>query len=278
MNVYIEYVIIDNLIIDYMLLKATFTLTGNAVNKGRLFLCSMLGTIMALIYPLLGDFELLIGCIKVLTGIVMVLLASRFNALKGAYTAVVVFFFATFITGGAIIGIFSLLGIDYTGEICIAIVFVPAYLVLKFALEVIRFFTTRNRELNLTYKVELTLFIGGETICGKGFMDTGNGVFDGGSPVVFCSKAFFMRVIGDNILRLNTKKIAVTTVNGTSEKTAIKIAELKIYYGAEPNIFNNVTLCVSAFGFNDGYDLILNPAFSKESGYEQVERKIDKVS
>ena len=87
-----------------------------------------------------------------------------------------------------------------------------------------------------------------------------------------------MRIVGDNILRLNTKKIAVTTVNGTSEKTAIKIAELKIYYGAEPNIFNNVTLCVSAFGFNDGYDLILNPAFSKESGYEQVERKIDKVS
>ena len=58
MIVYIEYVLIDNFIIDYLMLKATFNLTGMPVKKRRLFLCAFLGAAIALMYPLMQSFRI----------------------------------------------------------------------------------------------------------------------------------------------------------------------------------------------------------------------------
>ena len=52
MTVYIEYAILDNFVIDWILLKATLSLTGRTAKKGRLFICSFIGAIFALITPL----------------------------------------------------------------------------------------------------------------------------------------------------------------------------------------------------------------------------------
>ena len=69
MKVYIEYVLIDNFVIDYLLLKATFAVTGYPYSKGRLFLCAFLGSLFALLYPLIPVGEPFITISKILFGL-----------------------------------------------------------------------------------------------------------------------------------------------------------------------------------------------------------------
>ena len=120
MTVYIEYVFIDNLIIDYLLFKATFTLTGNGYNKGRLLFCAFLGGVFALLYPLISAHTVIVTVIKVLFGLLIMLLANSYRTKKNFYVNTVVFFGLTFLVGGAIIGVFSLLGLEYSAEFSIA--------------------------------------------------------------------------------------------------------------------------------------------------------------
>ena len=54
MTVYIEYVLIDNFIIDYLLLKTSLALSGVMVKRARLFFCAFLGAGFALLLPVIS--------------------------------------------------------------------------------------------------------------------------------------------------------------------------------------------------------------------------------
>ena len=54
MEVYIEYVIIDNLVMDYLLLKFTAQLLKIKYKKGMVFLGAVIGTLGAVFMPLLA--------------------------------------------------------------------------------------------------------------------------------------------------------------------------------------------------------------------------------
>ena len=82
MTVYVEYVIINNLIIDYMMLKATFSLTRTEYRKRRLFICAFLGALISLIYPLIEAHFLILTSVKVLSGVLIVLLANNYKKVK----------------------------------------------------------------------------------------------------------------------------------------------------------------------------------------------------
>ena len=79
-TVYIEYVIIDNIIIDYFMLKVSLSLTGTPFRKRRLFLCAVIGAFIALLYPLLYNVKAIMIAVKVFTGFLMVLLSTNFNS------------------------------------------------------------------------------------------------------------------------------------------------------------------------------------------------------
>ena len=126
MTVYVEYVLIDNLVIDYLLLKATFALTGINYARGRLFVCAFFGAIVALVYPLITNKALSL-IIKVLTGFLITLLAVKYRSKKEYCVNTALFFCLTFLSGGAFIGVCSILGIDYSSEFSIAVMILPVY-------------------------------------------------------------------------------------------------------------------------------------------------------
>ena len=155
MTIYIEYVIINNLIIDYMLLKATFSLTRTEYRKRRLFLCSLFGALISLIYPLLETHFLILTLVKVLSGALIVVLANDYKKIKYFYINALVFFFCTFLTGGAIIGVYNVLGVDYSIEIASALIVFPVYAILKGANAIFRYLTSRKSLDSLSFKVKL---------------------------------------------------------------------------------------------------------------------------
>lgn len=274
MTVYIEFVLVDNFIIDYLLLKATYATTGISVKKGRLFLCAFLGAIVALIYPLITIKPLSVA-LKVLCGLLLPLIAAEYETRRSYFVNTLIFFLYTFLTGGAIIGIFLVFGINYSAEISIALMFLPVYLLISGVREVIKHIYKQRTVFSCIYSVSLTLK--GKTVNARGFMDTGNGVYDGENPVIVCGKRFFQTLIGDNFYKIKSKKITLSTVSGKSENFAFILDQLVIYLGDKPNIFNNVTLVVTKT-VGDGYDVILHPAFLEDLYDKTDATSIKKIS
>ena len=276
MTVYIEYVIIDNLVIDYLLLKATFAITGMQVLRRRLLFCAVLGAAVALIYPLLSDKVVISTLVKGCAGLLIVLLATKYYTLKGFIVNAAVFFGLTFLTGGAIIGVFNILGLEYSSEYSVALMFIPVYILIKALTGIIKYVYRRKNVAAFTYKTEITF--GKKTIEAIGFMDTGNGVYEGDSPVIFCKKSVFVKLIDGSNLSAKIKKIRVDTVNGEKYYSSVKIDALKIYILQKVNIYNNVTLVVVGENVGEGYDIILHPALMEDYNESEGDFNTKKVS
>ncbi len=273
MTVYIEYVLIDNFIIDYLILKATFALTGLSVRRGRLLFCSFLGASFALLYPLLNSSVIILTLIKLGFGLFLVAVASRYKTIKSYYVNAIAFFGLTFLTGGAVIGLYNIFNIPLGTDSTVALAIIPIYLIVKGGQKVIKHFYRRKETDCFIRKVELVIL--GEVISANGFYDSGNGVYDGESPVIFCDKRFARRIIEKSPTR-KIKTLEINTVNGKSRSPSFKIDAIKIYNGKNYNIYNNVTLCVCAC-VGDNYDVILHPALNG-GYYEKLDIQTEKIS
>lgn len=274
MVVYVEYVLIDNFVIDYLMLEATFATTGIRYSKVRLFLCALLGAIIALIYPMLQVNIIILTAVKILSGLLLILIANKYKTIKRYYVHAMIFFGYTFFTGGIIIGIFNLFSINYSTEASIAVMIIPVYMAIRIAVSLVKYVYRRKEVMQVVCDVDITAY--GKTQSAKGFIDTGNALFDGESPVIFCTKDFAMRLLNENLLKVRFKKLSVGTVNGAKEKNAFKIEYLKIYNGTTLNIHTNITTCiVDDIGY--GYEIILHPALLRGSNNE-INSAIKKVS
>ena len=58
MNVYVEYVAIDNFVMDFLLLILTFKKRGEKIKKGRIAVSALFGTVVTLFFPFLTFHEL----------------------------------------------------------------------------------------------------------------------------------------------------------------------------------------------------------------------------
>ena len=276
MTVYIEYVIIDNLIIDYLMLKATFALTGKPYKRGRLFLCAFLGAIIALVYPALEVNSLILTCVKIASGLLIVLLSAEFSSFKSFYINCAVFFGYTFLTGGAIIGVFSLFNVPYSSEYSVALMVIPVYILFRLMAQVVNYGFRRKDVASLTYQIKIV--IGDYEKIATGFFDTGNALYDGDKPVIVCGKDFFIKFLAGRLINRKFKKINLITVAGKRENLAFDLDRLLIYIGDEPNIYNNVTVCVASGEIGDGYDFILHPALMEVKNETKTNTEIKKIS
>lgn len=273
MKVYIEYVLIDNFVIDYLLLKTTLSLTGRVCDKRRLFLCAVLGATGALAFPLLDTAEAISALIKISFGAILLLLSAPFSTLKKYLVTLSVFFGLTFLTGGAVIGVYELFGIDFKSEYPVALVVVPATILLKALTETVKFVSGRVKTAKYEYKCELTL---GE-VCVKtaSFFDTGNNLYDGESPVVVVEKSIAVKFI-TSLKIPEMRKICVKTAIGESMMTVFKIDSIKVYFGERQNIIYNVSVGVSGQLLGD-CPVLLHPALMEVKN-EKPARRAQKIS
>ena len=275
MTVYIEYVLIDNFVIDFLLLKSALMTTATPTNKKRLVFSALLGAGLALFYPLIEHVKLISVTVKILCAILMVLVSAKHRNIRSFYLTSLLFLVYTFISGGAITGLFNLFNIEYSNEISIAFMIAPVYLVLKVAFSIIKHLVKSREVLSNCVKIEIEH--GKRKIGGVGFFDTGNCAFDGDRPIIVCGKAFALKLLGSGMGKVSIKKVEIITVNGKSQNSAIELDKLWIYNGDEPNIFNNVTLCVSKYFIGDGYDVILHPSLMEDLN-DKRDFEIKKVS
>ncbi len=273
MTVFIEYVLIDNFFIDYMLLKLTLKMVGKKYNRFRLALCAFLGAFIALVYPLI-QIKIISISVKVLSGFLLTLLAINYNT-KKEYAVITSLFFAfTFAVGGGIMGIYALFNLNYSSEISIALMCLPVYILSCGVKEVVSYIYQKKGVMQSVYKVQLRA--NGVSLMLNGFMDTGNGVYFENSPVIFISiklaKKFFQGNSPPKIV-----KVGVNTINGEAKKVGVKLEEVKLYDGENERIIEGVVACAINKGLEAGVDAILHPALIGGFDAVKVNRKTQKV-
>lgn len=264
MVVFIEYVLIDNFVIDYLLLKFTLKILKIRVSTIRLIICGIVGAVEALVFPLVNFNSAFVFPLKILCGLLLSLICTKHRTVKEFYITSFVFLALTFATGGFIYGIYGLFGIRLSTEVSIAVIILPVYFVIKTIYKVLTYTSSKQTEKNNIYRCEISV----NNICIDcvGFMDTGNSMEVNGCPVIICNRKFFLRFFKGAKIPALSKTECVTAI-GKKHIIVCDVDFLKIYYGQEQHTFNNVKLGVVSNRIGDFYDLILQKDL-KRSCYE----------
>ena len=282
MEVYIEYVIIDNMIINYLLLWSTVRILSMKPNKFMVFVSSLFGTIVACLLPLTPFDGIILGLIKIVVAVLMVLISHRSNDIKHFVYALIIFISLTFLTGGACYAIIILLGGTFENitlgtydtivpvSIVIAMGFVYATLILKLTK-----YIYRKRDM-YPFMGEAEIEIGGNVYKFKTFLDSGNGLYDKktGAPVIILS-AFALEkfVSNDDMAKLifgeanktfhDVHFLEYSTVEGKTKKMVVfSPKRIVIHSNDQTKEYENVCVGVTFKKFKDAinFDCLLHPS------------------
>ena len=270
MEVYIEYVVIDNLVIDGLLLLITRKALKLEVSRFFILFSALVGTIVAVCLPALNMNKGFTYVTKLILASVLVLLSGKFRSTREFIRAYYLFLFFTFLFAGGVYAVlwffeidFSVIDFTYSAEFSLGVVLLTAFVVYRFASRIVEFIY-RKRELK-PFLRRCELVINGRELRFFGFIDSGNRIYckKTGFPVILCSAKVGEKLLSEGLL--DNSKSEIVGFYTASGKSYLKIYEidcLKIYNGDEPNTIYNVKMGVSLTDFSpDGeYDLLLNPA------------------
>lgn len=272
MDIYIEYVIIDNFVIDFCIILAVLKTLSLKLSKPRVFSACAIGTALAIILPLFKLPDILALLIKISLSFVMVIVFSRYKSKKQFAYAFILFYTYTFVMGGACFGLLYLYSSDislgatfnYSSKVPVGAVVLAVLGYIYLINLIVRFFKKRKDIISFLYDVHIYYKQNDITI--TGFLDSGNRLYYGGnnSPAIIINLKTALRLIKlDEIIKKNLKYITFSTVNNKDKKMPVIISDkVDIFINGQTQEFENIPLCISFKDFNDTekYDALLHPA------------------
>ena len=261
MKIVIEYVLLENLLINLIILKTTALLTHE---KGRLFLLSALlcagftVAMPAMALSTIGSFLIEIGLAMLTT-----CLSFKFKNIRKFVQLFLCHFVTSFIYGGACYFFESLFGI--TSLVIVLAVVLVTFIVIK---SLIHKFLKKKAVENFCF--EVTLVTGEKESKWKAFLDSGNMLFDPltKNPVTLINyrvfSAIFPHIDIEDILRksdkLNSLQLAhyinFNTLGNGDKILVFQVDKLCI----DGHTLENPTLglCLKSFNEAFGSDIILH--------------------
>ena len=277
MEIYVEYVILDNFTITFLISALTYRIMLKRVEKLRSLIAATIGTGIALVYPFIES-NILVFVVKF--GLWVVLSLILFAGKRKPLLCSVTFLALTFLFGGVMFGINYFVCGDAYSAMRVSPFDFPVSLIIIcvcaccFSVKRLSVCFHRVKDVSgVIYDFAVTLF--GETIELRGLMDTGNRLYDekNGLPIVVVWIGSLVGILNDEQL------VAITSGNGKSVQhgarykniaTVVKggkILLLKpdsfvLYSDKGEHILYDVTVGVSFVPLNDSieYDAILHPS------------------
>ncbi len=246
MELYIEYVIIDNLLIDFCLLRLLGVTFKEKFSKWAYFSSLFVGVIGAVFLPFLYEYKVLSVFYREALCLLMVLLIKRPRTFKMYIKYVFAFVGYTILLGGAIVAVLNALGVRYTisGVMCynlelpmgvlLGIILISLWVVKK----VIQSIMSGLR--NGKYIVDIVIRDGDNVVGARGYLDSGNLVEVDGNFVSIISIDTFLKLhkeiglarmlygkVEDGKLR-NIKYINIGGMSGGREYLSFVVDKLAI--------------------------------------------------
>jgi len=282
MEVYIEYVLIDNIVINFLLFLFTKKLLKLNIKTSNILICSILGAGFSFLMPYLAFFKGLLFLFKLFIGVLLVSLLKKYSGFKEFFVTTLTFITSTFLFGGLVFFVLDIINakttssglLIYEYQLPVGLIILIIYLYAYFMFQLISNFY--KRKLVNNYLFEVTVKLGEKFLNTKAFLDTGNRLTDSisGKPIVIMNFNTFSNIyeqvnladllLGklENLPLKNSRYITVTSANGMKSKLLIfEGEELKIFLEHGVNIIPNVMFGLSLTKFKDSleYSMLLNP-------------------
>ncbi|HRX14046.1 MAG TPA: sigma-E processing peptidase SpoIIGA [Eubacteriales bacterium] len=269
MEIYIEYVVIDNMAINSLLLWSAALTARIKVKWWKIMLAAAVGTGLACVMPFIAVSSLLLAGIKILIAPLLTFLAYSPVNVKKLVWSTLIFTAYTFVLGGIILA-FIYMGVNMTLEKA-AVYYsssipIGAYLtgLAAFGFLIFKLNEFIKSEKRLRQNIKKTVFtIDGKEITADGFIDSGNTLFADELPVCFVSNK--------KLITQLKNEIASATVNGEKIISGeyMTVAGSSAFYGIQKEIqvgekIEKAVLTVSK-AETSRYDIILNAVFMEEN-------------
>ncbi len=196
MEYYIEFIILQEFVIDFMLLYITGSLFYKKINLKRILFSSLVGVIYSLsVY--LADREFLSNYIvRFLVSVLLITIAHSPKGFLGYVKFIICFYTLSILIMGIIVASYYFFNSRLTIILIFIVIFV-VYFVFKML-----FYEIRKNKSELDYFRDITIYLDGNSVELVGFIDTGNEMLDAISkrPVIivelnhvknlFCTEVF----------------------------------------------------------------------------------------
>jgi len=238
MIIYVEQVVIDNLVINYLLLFLVAKALSLPSKIWRLCLGSLTGTVFALVFPLFSIGGILLVVLKILLGMVIITIAFEYKTLKKFFLILFCFILFTAVMGGVIFAL--LLAVNpsiklengtfvYNQNIPIGLYVLLIAITSKLIVDAIKYFEKKQKLKQ--FEFELTIFNQEKIIPIKVFLDTGNLLCDNvsGKSIIVVSYKIFQKIFNIKTTDFLLGNYKIPTGRYVSLTSAVKSTRMFVF-------------------------------------------------
>jgi len=181
MDVFVEYAVTDNFVMDYFLLKLTTLGIPEKSSVKKRILSSLLGTVFAVYLPLIKISPVPSIILKALVSVAMVYFCADFDSPSQYAKRFALFWMFTALFGGIIYGISGIVGAKYDPVNNLFVGKIPLFVALSIGLVLYAiacrvFAALSKRRVVAPFIRKCVLFYGNEKIEATALIDSGNGI------------------------------------------------------------------------------------------------------
>ena len=272
MTVYIEFVIIDNFVIDLLILLLTKSLLKIQTRKIFLLLSTIFGTVVAVVSPLLPS--IIAQIIKIPLTLSMVLIAYRPKTIKEFLAQTITFLISTFAMIGCCLAISQIFKIEVSvqnGMIMeykfpVGAVLLICFVVFVSLKNIFKLILKKQKFAELSYSIILKNE--NKQIETMAFLDTGNKLVINEKPITIIGyKTFFelfpniditKLLLSKNLNLKNAKYIETKSVNKNNKSLVFEIDEIVVNKVSKTKM--PVLLSTTNFLKETGCDVVISGA------------------
>lgn len=244
---------------DFCLLVAAKAASKNPAKYVRLAVSSVFGACFAVVFPLLNLSGAAGIAVKIASGGVLCAVAGKFQSFKGYIKFTALFAAATFLTGGALIALFSLAGVSYkqgNGYYLSSVpVGIPLFAAVALTLVIIR--VRRKFVANKNVGAYCKIYFNGKSAVCSAFYDSGNKVYSDGAPVSIVPPYVAKQLTESGSIKTFAE---IHTVAGKSKIPVFTAEKIEIDDGKDKITRLNVALGISPRHI---HKMVLHPDLSE---------------
>ena len=258
MNIYIEYVILNNLIVNAMILYLTGCILKRDMKTVRIVASSLIGTIYAVFLPYISfryDFF-----IKIILSFFMIIIAFRVYSVSDYVKTLLLFYVITFSLGGIIIGcqnignsliVDSLLKPNSLVVSMIGLVVIAMAFIAKHTIYVCSILYKRKK-----YTYDIILSNQGKILATSGYLDSGNKLYYKTKPVIVIDEKILSGIV-NNIEIDAIDCVALSTISGDNTEPIYSIDKVELIQNNIHKFYENIYAIRSSRPFSN-YKILLH--------------------
>lgn len=268
MEIYIEIFIIQNILINFCLLKLVQLTTKTKSSFFRLLFASTIGTIPSVFITIFISNTFIYNLSKLITAGIMIF--SSFKQSKKQFTFnLILLFLYTYAFGGIVTGLssatyFTSFGAVITSKFNLELICL-IFIIFTYIFELVaKHFKLKINTNSLIFNCTLTQ--SNKSIKINAYLDTGNFLNLNGQPVLILDINSYLKLTQTNLIDFLTKeskKISTSTVNGNNNLKVFNIDQVELKNGKKKIQLKNQPVAINTTNCfkNANYQALISPLF-----------------